>query len=100
MKIKFSLALLLFVAVARNVSAETQLISNGGFEIGLSSWTVAGSAGASVVTNSAAAHAGSSAYLSLGNVSGAGQAVYQTITIPTNAIYPTLTYFWSVISAD
>jgi uncharacterized repeat protein (TIGR02543 family) len=100
MKIKLSLLVLFAASIAWVASAQTQLIVNGGFESGLSPWQIlAGNSSSFAGVQTGAANSGSS-FLSMGNVSGASQDVYQTITIPTNAIYPTLSYFWNEQSSD
>lgn len=95
----------LMVGLLRAAFAQTELISNGGFEsTTLSPWTSMTTAGwtqigIGISNNAAAAHTGSY-FLSMGNWQSATQGVYQLITIPTNAVVARLTYYWSVASSN
>ncbi|MDQ5852182.1 MAG: S8 family serine peptidase, partial [Chloroflexota bacterium] len=67
----------------------TEAIANGGFENGTSPWVQSSSGGYQLI-DTARPHAGVySAYL--GNYNNANDAIYQTITVPSNG---TLTYWW------
>src|SRR2546429_9718101 len=78
------------------VFAQTQLIQDGDFESPtVSAWNI--STGAGIKANPAAAHGGNN-YLSLGNNSQQIQLVFQTITIPTNTVAASLTFFVNVIT--
>jgi murein DD-endopeptidase MepM/ murein hydrolase activator NlpD len=94
------------VAVAVGGAAEkgnAQSLNNGGFESGLSGWTVSGSF--YHWTNSARAHSGSQyAYFGVAAngttplTNGAG-SIYQTVTIPAGATSATLS-FWLWVASD
>src|SRR5438132_9129454 len=76
----------------------TQLITDGGFESGGAGWVSAG-LGAQVFNNGSISHSGS-AYLAMGRINSADQAVFQSITIPSNAISASLTFFYNIYSGD
>jgi hypothetical protein len=82
--------------LGRTTFAATQLITNGGFELGPGFWQTSGSLAnlpAPVVTGSTA-HSGAN-YLSMGNIDGVnGEGVFETITVPTNTLLARFTYFW------
>jgi hypothetical protein len=78
---------------------QTQLIGDGDFESPIFSppWTISGT-GATVGSTAGFAHGGTK-YLSLGNVATAApQSAFQTITIPSNAVAATLTYYYNILS--
>jgi hypothetical protein len=86
----------------RVVFGATELISNGGFESPAPTpWQfISPLTAVPVVSNPANAHNGNN-YLQLGDANGPNvQAVYQTVTIPTNALLASYTYFWGASSAD
>lgn len=93
------------IALARAAFAQTELISNGGFEATtLSPWTDMQSSGwtevgIAVSNNPAAANSGSK-FLSMGNAAAADQGVYQLVTIPTNAVAARLTYYLGAASSS
>ncbi len=74
-----------------------ELIVNGGYESGASSWT----ATSGVITNSStyAAHGGTYKAWLNGYGSAHTDSVYQTITIPSSAANPTLS-FWLRVDSD
>jgi len=83
--------------------AQTELIVNGGFESGLSSWTASGSF--YYWNNPARAHSGSQyAYFGVASdgatplVNGSG-SIYQSISIPSGATSATLS-FWLWVASD
>src|SRR5580765_8403849 len=85
------------------VFGATQLISNGSFEIKPHApWEFAGNKdGLEVIAGDpAGAHTGKK-YLVMANDPGpVNQRVFQTITIPTNAIAVQLSYYWAEFSTD
>ena len=89
----------------RDVFGATELISNGGFESPTAPWQFAGTLnGIAFSSNPTFAHTGNS-FLSLANINGPVvganfQRVYQVVTIPTNTILATFSYFWSGVTAD
>jgi hypothetical protein len=87
------------VCFLQSVLGQTELIVNGDFEAGTDApWVVSG-AGANITNNPAFANSGVKS-LSMGNVQGASQIAYQTVSIPTNAIQAALSYYWKVTSVD
>ena len=98
MKIKILLAGLVLCSF-HAAFGQTELIVNGGFEAGAAGWTFSGSGGVPF-TDPSKAHAPSSGYLSLGGVNNANVQVYQTITIPSNTVNATLTFYQNVFSTD
>lgn len=98
-----SVFLLLLLVSTRSGFAQTQLITNGGFENGNNGWSVFG-AGAGVRSNPTIPHSGS-ANMVMGNVSGTAanpilQVVYQDVAIPTNAVNAQLTYWYNIYSTQ
>src|ERR1051325_4970782 len=78
--------------------AQTELIQDGDFESPIfTAWSI--STGAGIKNTPAGAAHGGANYLSLGNNSLQVQLVYQTITIPSNAISAKLTFYVNVVSA-
>src|SRR5256885_297137 len=98
MKFRMLLATLV-VCCLQCAFGQTELIINGDFEAGASPWQFSGTLGANVFNNPSKAHGGQ-VYLSLGNINNANQAVAQTITIPSNTISATLSFFYNIISAN
>ena len=86
----------LLCGVSSHVFGQTQLITNGGFELGNSSWAFSG-LGANVKQNPSIPHSGQ-ANLVMGNISSTNQAVSQTIKIPTNTVVARLRYFYNIYS--
>jgi len=88
----------LVIGFFRLTFGQTQLVRNGGFELlNLGEWQISG-AGA-YVTNGPYPASGS-AYLTMGNVASANQAVFQTITFPTNLISATFGFNYGVVTSD
>jgi len=89
--------LLLFVF--RAAFGQTQLIINGGFEQPNVPpyWVVSGTGAA--ITNGPFPESGVG-YLSMGNIAGADQIVYQTITFPTNLIAATFSFDYEILTSD
>src|SRR5262245_28912116 len=87
----------------RGTFGATQLITNGGFEfVSSAPWQLAGTfpAGTGVVPSPGQAHSGNN-LLILGKIPGADvQNAFQTISIPSNALAASLSYFWNVSSGD
>jgi hypothetical protein len=77
-------------------TVDQQLIINGGFEAGTSSWTAIG---AIVVNHAEWAHGGSN-YGYLGETANADDRLSQTITVPSNAISASLSYWVLLLSDD
>jgi len=73
---------------------QTEYIVNGGFEQGLTGWTIPNGDGIGVVAqvNSSLANSGSG-YLKMGEVGMTTDAIYQTVTLPTNIILAQLSYW-------
>lgn len=91
------MALLLF-GFFRLSFGQTQLMVNGGFELlNAGEWKISG-AGA-YLTNGPFPASGS-AYLTMGNVAGANQAVFQTIKFPTNLISASFGFQYGVVTSD
>lgn len=89
--------LLLGAAVTPYANAQTELVSNGGFESGLSSWTAFWGTGIQA-TLTTYPHAGSHyAYLT---GDGAVGGIYQNVAIPANASSATLSFWWNVSSLE
>src|SRR4051794_37512276 len=81
--------------------AQTQLITNGGFEFGNDGWFITG-VGAGTRANATIPHSGN-VNMVMGNVSGTAaqpivQLVYQYVTIPTNAVDVQLSYWYNIYS--
>jgi hypothetical protein len=77
---------------------QTELIQDGDFESPIfTAWSISTGAGIKN-TPQGAAHGGAN-YLSLGNNSLQVQLVYQTITIPSNAVSAKLTFYVNVVTA-
>src|SRR6476619_968141 len=85
------------VCFLHSVLAQTEVITNGGFETGTIDPWEHGGAGIAIGSNPGQAHSGTH-YLTMGSVSSANQFVTQDFTIPTNAAAVALTYFWAVLS--
>jgi len=97
MRYKLGLLVAIGFLFGRVAFGATELITNGGFEVSSGvPWQVSiGPATVPVVNGPAVPHSGSY-YLSLGNFTGINtQAVFQTITIPTNTLLARFTYFWA-----
>src|ERR1043166_848436 len=78
---------------------QTQLIGDGDFESPIFSppWNISGT-GATIGGTSGFAHSGPK-YLSLGNVATlAPQSAVQTITIPSNSVAATFSYYYNILS--
>src|SRR5690242_19555506 len=77
---------------------QSQLILDGDFESpNFSVWTISGT-GATIATDAAGALSGSH-YLTMGHVATAqAQTAYQTISIPSNAVSVTLSYYLDILS--
>src|ERR1051326_2611352 len=96
---KLNLATIVAACVAgllQTTLAQTQLVTNGGFETpNAGEWNISGP-GASLKSSAGLAHTGSS-YLGLGSAA-SQQFVYQLITIPTNTVAALLSYYYDVYS--
>ena len=81
-----------------NTVTATELIANGGFESGATSWT----ASSGVITNSTseAAHTGSYKAWLDGYGAATTDTVSQTVTIPSTAISATLTFWLHIDTAE
>jgi hypothetical protein len=77
--------------------SQTELIVNGGFESGTSSWTVAGGAGA--YSQGGSARSGTN-YLWLGGLENEVDSAYQTVSIPANATSATLSFYYNITSDE
>ena len=94
--------LLLSACVAMMVGSSpsakaTELIVNGDFELGSSSWTLSG--GVTASTYASLSHSGSY-YLWFGGAFNENDAGYQTITIPANATAATLSFYYNINSDE
>jgi hypothetical protein len=89
-------------AFCTSVFAQTQLITNGGFEVGTNGWTITSLGnGGSIVTGPSTSNSGSNhLQLVASPTSIATQEAFQAITIPSNAVSVTLTFFANVYSVD
>lgn len=85
----------------RSASAQTELVVNGGFESNtVAPWQFIQTVpGANAVNDPLHARTGSS-FLSLGTAGNADQVVYQVLSIPTNAVFAALSFYWNVGSGD
>ena len=79
-----------------SLASGSELITNGGFELGATGWVL--SSGASVVTSSNA-QSGSS-YLSIATLPGVYQTNYQTITVPSGTVQLLLDYYYNIYRTD
>ncbi len=82
--------------LGRVAFGSTELITNGGFEVvPPAPWVAVAPLSSVPVASNGLARTGND-YLSLGNFSGpnTSEAVYQSITVPTNTLVARLTYFW------
>src|SRR5215472_14893714 len=87
-------------ALCTSAFAQTQLITNGGFESGTNGWTILG-VGDSVVNDPSSSHSGSS-HLSfvVNNASSQLQEAFQAFTVPSNAVSVYLTFFYNINTAE
>jgi hypothetical protein len=89
----------LLACLSSVVFGQTQLISNGGFELVETPWTGGGSpASPQLLNNAAIAHTGSG-YLEMGGFASDSQYLYQTVTFPTNAIDETFSFYYNFFSS-
>jgi hypothetical protein len=95
MRNRLGLVLAIGFLFGRVAFGATQLITNGGFELGTNGWQFSGNlTTVPVVTNPGLAHNGVN-YLSLGNAGGpVTEGVFQSVVIPTNTLLAQFTYFW------
>ena len=88
---------LLLMLAGNSAWAQTELITNGGFESGSSSWVLSG--GVSASSNGGFARTGTY-FLYLGGAVNENDAAYQTITIPSNATAATLSFYYNINSLE
>jgi hypothetical protein len=89
----------LLACLSSVVFGQTQLISNGGFELVEAPWTGGGSpASPQLLNNAAIAHTGLG-YLEMGGFASDSQYLYQTVTFPTNAIDETFSFYYNFFSS-
>src|SRR2546421_1873183 len=89
---------ILFISLGRIcLHAQTELIVDGGFESGGSSWVLSGGAG--VYSFAGYPHSGSR-FLYLGGVETEIDSGYQTITIPATATSATLSFYYNIFSDE
>ena len=89
----------LLACLSSVVFGQTQLITNGGFELVEAPWTGGGSpASPQLLNNAAIAHTGSG-YLEMGGFASDSQYLYQTVTFPTNAIDETFSFYYNFFSS-
>src|SRR5437868_5474980 len=100
MKIRAAVLVAVGCLLGRAALGSTQVITNGGFEsISALPWFPAKDISTvPVVVNPIQAHSGNN-FLKLGNESGdgsgqRGQAVFQNVAMPTNALVARFSYFW------
>ncbi len=89
--------------VFRLAFGQTNLIGNGGFELNPTTpWFFGAGPGSTpaIVSNLQGYSRSGVRFLLMGNINGAIQNVYQSITLPTNTAVAVLNYYWAVISAD
>lgn len=94
------ICLVTFLSPLNYTFAQTELISNGGFESGSSNWVLSGDFYADSRFSNSHSDSGY-AYLSEFNGSMGDNLlgeIYQTITIPSNATSATLTFWYSISS--
>src|SRR5260221_8084383 len=96
MKTKILLAGLV-VCFLRSAFGQTELITDGGFESNGLGWQFL--PGGLVVNNTNVAHTGVN-YLAMGGFNGASQSAVQTITIPSNTVAATLSFWYNIYSTD
>src|SRR5947209_4335036 len=95
------LSLLVSMSLSPRAFAQTELVTNGGFEFGNDGWFLIG-AGVGARSNPIIPHSGS-VNMVLGNVSGTTghptvQTVYQNVSIPSNAVNAHLSYWYNIYS--
>jgi len=79
---------------------QEELVVNGGFEfLNEGEWHISPAGDGAFITNGPAAQAGVG-YLSMGNVNGANQAVFQTVILPTNLISAVFSFDYEIARAD
>src|ERR1019366_1107527 len=89
---------LVLAAMLNSARSQTQFIANGGFElVNGGEWQITG-AGALLTSGPAAASG--TGYLSMGNIANASQAVFQTVTLPTNLIAATFSFNYAIVTTD
>src|ERR1039457_5667748 len=89
----------LLTCLSSVVFGQTQLISNGGFELVEAPWTGGGSpASPQLLNNAAIPHTGLG-YLEMGGFASDSQYLYQTVTFPTNAIDETFSFYYNFFSS-
>jgi hypothetical protein len=87
----FNCGILLFGLVT-TVLGQTQLLQNGDFTgTTYAPWILSGGGITGILINNG---------LSMGNVAGASQAVFQTVTLPSDLIQATLRFNYATISSD
>ncbi len=96
-RLHLTLAIMLVAVLSLKSARATELVSNGGFESGSSSWTLSG--GASASSAYGYAHSGTY-YLWLGGAVNENDSAYQTITIPANATAATLSFYYNINSLE
>jgi hypothetical protein len=93
-----SVAVLMFMGWSALQSwGQTELIQNGGFESGATSWTMGGGAG--VYNTSGLARSGLR-FAWLGGITNEVDFCYQQITIPAGATSATLSFYYNIFSAE
>jgi len=100
MRIRVLLAAALVALRAGVAIGQEELVVNGGFEfLNEGEWHISPAGDGAFITNGPAAQAGVG-YLSMGNVNGANQAVFQTVILPTNLISAVFSFDYEIARAD
>ncbi len=87
--------IVILILTVELVFAQTELITNGGFESGSTGWGMSGA----IVSNGEYPHTGSR-YAILGEFHSVTDVMYQTVTIPATATSATLTFWYNIGSED
>lgn len=97
-RVRYSVTVLMFMGWSAFQSwGQTELIQNGGFESGATSWTMGGGA---IVDSTAGFSRSGSSYEFLGGLENESDFCYQEITIPAGATAATLSFYYNILSAE
>jgi len=96
--VRCSVAVLMFIGwSALQGAAQTELIQNGGFESGASSWTMSGGA---ITDNTAGLARSGSHFAWLGGIEDEVDSCYQEVTIPAGVTSATLSFYYNIFSDE
>src|SRR5882672_3409891 len=95
---RYSVAVLMFISWSAFQSwGQTELIQNGGFESGDTSWTMGGGA---IADNTGGLARSGSFFAWLGGIENEVDFCYQQITIPADATAATLSFYYNIFSQE